>query len=198
MLRLFLPLLIPVVLLGYSFYNAGVYQQLQEYRGLQKQSTQAEQRLAELQAVSVSHRYDQKKYNDLLKDFADVTGLQLSAEHATSKGESTAQIARFVEAVTQGLRQQRFTHDERAYLVFKSITPGTRQVWEPFFSVDFELNLEGRFFALPDFMALLSVIADEQKVPISIGELRVQASDPWKNSGELSIVVPLRAYFHEP
>ena len=145
----------------------------------------------------MSFRYLKDDYAVLLSQFSEVTGLKMSSEEAVSRGESAGQVARFVEAVTEGLKDESFSSSERAYLEFKSVTPGERQVWEPFFSVDFELNLEGRFFALPDFLKLISVVAQEQQVPISIGELRVSAVSPVSNSGELSIVIPLRAYFLE-
>ncbi len=196
-MRYLVPCLLPLLLLGYSFFRAGVYDRYRDLQALKRDSLAAEQRFSEVQAVDVSFRYLKDDYAVLLSQFSEVTGLKMSSEEAVSRGESAGQVARFVEAVTEGLKDESFSSSERAYLEFKSVTPGQRQVWEPFFSVDFELNLEGRFFALPDFLKLISVVAQEQKVPISIGELRVSAVSPVSNSGELSIVIPLRAYFLE-
>ena len=196
-MRYLVPCLLPLLLLGYSFFRAGVYDRYRDLQALKRDSLAAEQRFSEVQAVDVSFRYLKDDYAVLLSQFSEVTGLKMSSEEAVSRGESAGQVARFVEAVTEGLKDESFSSSERAYLEFKSVTPGQRQVWEPFFSVDFELNLEGRFFAHPDFLKLISVVAQEQKVPISIGELRVSAVSPVSNSGELSIVIPLRAYFLE-
>ncbi|HIB65560.1 MAG TPA: hypothetical protein EYO33_10740 [Phycisphaerales bacterium] len=196
-MRYLVPFLLPLLLLGYSFFRAGVYDRYRDLQALKRDSLAAEQRFSEVQAVDVSFRYLKDDYAVLLSQFSEVTGLKMSSEEAVSRGESAGQVARFVEAVTEGLKDESFSSSERAYLEFKSVTPGERQVWEPFFSVDFELNLEGRFFALPDFLKLISVVAQEQQVPISIGELRVSAVSPVSNSGELSIVIPLRAYFLE-
>ena len=196
-MRYLVPFLLPLLLLGYSFFRAGVYDRYRDLQALKRDSLAAEQRFSEVQAVDVSFRYLKDDYAVLLSQFSEVTGLKMSSEEAVSRGESAGQVARFVEAVTEGLKDESFSSSERAYLEFKSVTPGERQVWEPFFSVDFELNLEGRFFARPDFLKLISVVAQEQQVPISIGELRVSAVSPVSNSGELSIVIPLRAYFLE-
>ena len=196
-MRYFVPFLLPLFLIGYSFFKAGIYDRYQDLQALRRDSREAEQRVSEMQAVDVSFRYLKDDYSILLLEFSEVTRLKMSSEEAVTRGESAGQVARFVEAVTQGLRDESFSSSERAYLVFKSVTPGQRQVWEPFFSVDFELNLEGRFFALPAFLKLISVVAQEQRVPISIGELRVSAVNQASNSGELSIVIPLRAYFLE-
>ena len=196
-MRSFLPVLLPLLLIGYSFFRAGVYDKYQDLQALRREIRVAEQKVSEMQAVDVSFRYLKEDYSVLLAEFSQVTGLKMESEEAVSRGESASQVARFVEAVTRGLREETFSSDESAYLVFRSVTPGQRQVWEPFFSVDFELNLQGRFFALPAFLKLISVIAEEQRVPISIGELRVSAGSRSANVGELTIVVPLRAYFLE-
>lgn len=165
---------------------------------MKAQKVASQSRLVELQAIAVASRIDEKKYADLVVEFADLAGLNLDSEYAVSKGEVSAQIARFVEAVTDGLREERFASGQHSnYLLFRSVTPGERQVIEPFLSVDFELNLEGRFFALPDFLNLLSEIAAEQRCAVSIGELRVARTDAQHNTGRLTITLPLRAYFLE-
>lgn len=194
----FFPILIPLALLCLSFWRAGLYEDYHQAKEIQAQRVASEARLVELQAIDVASRIDEQKYQGLVSDFAEITGLELDSEYAVSKGEVSAQLARFVQAVTLGLRQDRFAPTDRGhYLLFRSVTPGTRHVVEPFLWVDFELNLEGRFFALPAFLSLLSEIAQEQRCTISVGELKVARIDSNQNSGRLYITLPLRAYFLE-
>jgi hypothetical protein len=158
----------------------------------------AEARLIQLQAIDVASRIDEKKYSGLVSDFAQLTGLELESDSAVTKGEATAQVGRLVDSVIRSLKQEgALSRFQGSYLLFQSVTPGQRQVVGPFLSIDFELNLEGRFFALPEFLVLLSRIAREEQCTISVGELQVSSKVPGGRSGELQIVLPLRAYFLE-
>ena len=67
----------------------------------------------------------------------------------------------------------------------------------PFLVVNFEMNLEGKYLAMPLFLDSLSRIAREQKCPISVGGIKVSPVEPSSNSGVLDITIPLRAYFVE-
>jgi hypothetical protein len=194
----FFSIIIPLLLLSVSFWRAGIHSLYLESRMVQRRAVAAQSRLEALQALSVASRIDQKKYDDLVVEFADLTGLRLGTEFAVSKGEVSAQVARFVDAIVEGLREEQFSlAEEPNYLLFRSVAPGQRQALEPFLSVDFEINLEGRFFALPRFLLMLTRIAQEQKCAISIGELQVARASEFGNTGELSITLPLRAYFLE-
>lgn len=193
--RLF-ALLLPVVLLSISFWKAGLQDRYQEAVSLKRQANRAQSRLEELRATSVASKIDQKKYRALVQEFALLTGLDTTqGEKSVPRGEMTAQVGRLVDALTLELRSGSFSQSPDRYLNFRSVTPGERQVIEPFLFVDFELNWEGRFFALPEFLVLLSEIAEEQKCAISLGELQVVSTAEMGNAGSLSITLPLRAYF---
>ena len=192
-----LPVFLPLLLLCFSFWRAGLYEDYRMSREVRQELLAAESRLEELRAISVASRIDEQKYGSLAVEFASLTSLGLDRETAVSKGEVSAQVARFVEAVVAGLREERFAlADERSYLLFRSVTAGERRELSPFLSVDFELNLEGRFFALPEFLDLLSQIASRQSCAISVGELRLAPLESAPNTGRLLITLPLRAYFY--
>ena len=157
----------------------------------------AQEKLNELQAVSVAARDDEQKYQVLVDDFAELTGLRRGQENVLSKGEINSQISRLIDAVVEDLRRYEHTQTGERYLVYKGVTPGERVLVEPFVAVNFEMNLEGRFFAVPLFLDSLSRIAKEQKCAVSIGELKVSKLDPNSNTGVLRITIPLRAYFLE-
>ena len=195
----FLPLFLPLLLLAFSFWKAGLHTLYVEAQAVERRAVAAQSRLDTLQALSVASRIDSQKYENLVLEFSELTGLPLDSEYAVSKGEVSAQVARFVDAVVEGLHDEEFAGlvDERAYLLFQSVTPGQRQVVEPFLLVDFELNLKGRFFAVPRFLSLLSRIAADQRCAISIGVLEVARVSELANTGELVVTLPLRAYFLE-
>jgi hypothetical protein len=193
----YLPFLIPLILIGVSFWRAGVVQKYTESRLLQQRSVAAQEKLDELQAVSVAANIDDRKYQGLVVDFAELTGLNLDPENALSKGEVNSQISRLIDAVVTDLERYENAPTGERYLIYRGVTPGDRQVIEPFLAVDFEMNLEGRFFAVPLFLDSLSRIAKEQKCAISIGELKVSTAEPNSNTGVLLITIPLRAYFLE-
>jgi hypothetical protein len=195
--RKYLPFLIPVILIGLSFWRAGVVQRYSESRLLQKRSAAAQEKLTELQAVSVAANLDVQRYEGLVEDFSQLTGLNRGRENARSKGEINSQISRLIDAVVTDLRRYENSPTGERYLIYKGVTPGDRQVIEPFIAVSFEMNLEGRFFAVPLFLDSLSRIAKEQKCAISVGELNVSKLEQDSNTGVLRITIPLRAYFLE-
>lgn len=199
MLRSALPTALPLLLLCFSFWRAGLYEDYRSSRDVRHRLIAAESRLQELRGKDVANEFYKREHQKLTVEFAAVTGLGLDPETAVTKGEVSAQMARFVDAVIRGLKEERFAGaDERSYLLFLSVTPGERQdeALAPFLSVDFELNLEGRFFALPEFLGLLSRIAEDQRCAISIGELRLEPLKKAPNTGRLLIRLPLRAYFY--
>ena len=191
------PLLLPLFLISFSFWRTGVLERYSELNHLEKRSSAAQLKLDELRAISVAEKIYQKNYEELVLEFSELTGLSLDANFALSKGEVAGSLARFIEAVSEELRGEEYASSRGSYLFLKSVTPGQRQVIEPFLAVDFEMNLEGRFFALPRFFERLSYIAQNQKCSISVGELRVAPIYQDSNTGELAITLPLRVYFLE-
>ena len=191
------PLLLPLVLIFFSFWRTGLLERSTEFNLLQKRSSAAQLKLDELRAISVSEKYLQEKYFELEEEFSKLTGLDPDADIALSKGEVAGSLARFIQAVAEELRGEEYASETGTHLFLRSVTPGQRQVFEPFLAVDFEMNLEGRFFTLPRFLERLSLIAQDQKCSISVGELRVAPIYQDSNTGELAITLPLRVYFLE-
>lgn len=196
-LNRYLPFLIPIVLISLSFWRAGLVQSYSESQRLQERSAAARHKLDQLQALDVASKINDKEYQGLVYDFAQLTGLSLDRENALSKSEINTQVSQLINAVVSDLRRYEYAPTGERYLIYKGVTPGERQLIEPFVAVDFKINLEGRFFALPLFLDALSRIAREQKCAISIGELQVSTIDPNDNTGVLLITIPLRAYFLE-
>lgn len=191
------PLLLPLILISFSFWKTGVTERATELNLLQKRSHAAQLKLDELRAISVAEKIYQENYRGLVEEFSALTGLSLDVNFALSKGEVAGTLARFIEAVAEELRGEEYASERGTHLFLKSVTPGQRQVIEPFLAVDFEMNLEGRFFTLPKFLERLSHIAQSQKCSISVGELRVAPIFEDSNTGELAITLPLRVYFLE-
>lgn len=187
------PLLLPLLLLAISFWRAGVYDLHLRVRELQAESVVSQQRLDELRALSVAGGVAERNYEELVIEFADLTGLD-PGDETPSRGIVTGQVGRLVDAVVNDLQTGEYSTEEHP-LYFHSVTPGQRYQFPPFLAVDFELNLEGRFFALPGFLHRLSVITEEQRCAISVGEMVIVSADQAGNTGDLFIVIPLRAYF---
>jgi len=106
-----------------------------------------------------------------------------------------------VDAVVEAVRAQEasFEEAEPALLTFKSVTPGARSSMDRFLLVDFHLNLEGRFHALPQFLSelsrIVSRISKEENCAISFGrEISIASENPGGKSGYLLIKFPLRVY----
>lgn len=189
MRRLLLPLLLPLVLLGVSFWKAGVISRYYEVRELERKVTIAQARLDEARAVAW-------EYQGYVNEFADLTGLRLQeSEIMVTRSEVNAQLADLVDAITKELKSERYTTDEEAYLLLVGVTPGERQLLDPFLWIDFQVHLEGRFFALPQFMDRVSHLAKEKNCSVSIGELKMQPLQQEGGRGDLAITLPLRAYF---
>ena len=91
-MRYLVPCLLPLLLLGYSFFRAGVYDRYRDLQALKRDSLAAEQRFSEVQAVDVSFRYLKDDYAVLLSQFSEVTGLKMSSEEAVSRGERAGLI----------------------------------------------------------------------------------------------------------
>lgn len=197
MLRSALPISLCLLLLALSFVESGLLQDYRESVQVQRRLRAADERLEQVRGLSVAASLEERNYQALVSEFAELTKLG-DPEHTISKGEVAAQIAQFVAGVTKGLQEEPFVlSNEQTQLIFRSVSPGQRQELTPFLSVDFEINLEGRFFALGDFFSLLSRIAQEQQCAVSIGELQLTPVNDTSTPGRLLIKLPLRAYFYE-
>lgn len=196
-IHIFLPFLLPGLLIGFSFWRSGIVQRHFEAQLLQERSAAAQSKLEQLRAADVASTLDARAYESLLDDFSKLTGLDLRAENGASKGEVSAQLGRFIDTVVDDLNRFGYSETGEPYLIFKSVTPGKRQVIDRILAVDFEMNLEGKYLALPLFLDSLSRIAREQNCPVSVGGIRVMPVEPGSNSGVLKITIPLRAYFLE-
>lgn len=192
-----LPFLIPVALISISFWRSGVVQKYFEAQALQRRSVAAQSKLDQLRAVDVASNLNDREYKEMVKDFADLAGLSLDPETAPTKGEVSAKVGRLIDAVVADMDRFGSVQPEEPYLVFKGVQPGVSEAIPPFLVVNFEMNLEGKYLAMPLFLDSLSRIAREQKCPISVGGIRVSPVEPGSNSGVLDITIPLRAYFVE-
>lgn len=196
-MRSALPIALCLLLLALSFAQAGLLQDYQRARQVHRRLQSARARLEAVKAQSLAATLEERNYQALIEEFAEVTRLSERARRV-SKGEVDTQVAQLVDGVTRGLEEEPFaSSDEKTFLVFRSVSPGERQEFPPYLSVDFEINLEGRFFALPDFLALISHVAEEQQCTVSIGKLQLTPIPEAPIPGSLQIKLPLRAYFYE-
>lgn len=192
-----IPFFIPLLLITASFWRSGVVQKHFEAQALERRSLAAQSKLDQLRAVDVAHNDDNLEYKQMVKDFADLTGLSLDPENAPTKGEVSAKIGRLIDAVVADMDRFGRSQPDEPYLVFKGVKPGVSEEIPPFLVVDFEMNLEGKYLAMPLFLDSLSRIAREQRCPISVGGIQVSPVEPGSNTGILNITIPLRAYFVE-
>lgn len=189
--------LVPGSLIFLTWLLGGGYDLYQDSQHIDRELTYAESQLERLQALTVAAKIDQGKYSDLVEQFAANSGLHQSLQ-STSTEEVATRLAALVSAIEQGIRSAPYFAEAKTRLSFESVSPGERGSFSPFTFVEFEINLEGRFFAIPKLLDLLTRISLQQKCKVSVGTLQVQSLDPTGRSGELSIVLPIRAYFLEP
>lgn len=180
---------------------------IQEYREAQSTHQRllfAQARLRRVKDREIVAGQEERNYQNLIKEVSALTGLDRHT-NAVSKGESTVQASRFIDAAATALKSEEFQRlldlrevkqDER-FLQFKNVTPGRRQDLGSIAVVEFDLHLEGRFNPLPVFLKLLATIAEKDSRAMSIGELRLDLLQGAPDPGTLSITVPVRAYFYE-
>lgn len=193
----YLSFLLPCILVGFSFFRAGTLESYNELQLLTEQRVAAQTKLSELRAISVAANIDEKNYQNLVDDFTSLTGLALDEGSRISRSEVTAQVSQLVDLLKSELEVRRELFSARKSLVVKGLSPGDKDSFAPFSSTEFELILEGRFFALPDFLMLVSRLAEEQNCPISLGELEIKSDNESQNPSLLRITLPLRAYFSD-
>lgn len=185
--RLLIPLAVPLLLFSLGLVLDGVITRSQDLHRLERQRQHSQLRLEDLQAQAVAAREDARTYQGLLEEFESLVGLQ------QERGSASEQLAGFMGAVEAHF----LTEPAPQALHFVSVSPGSQHRFSPFVAVEFDLNLTGRFYALPRFLKQLSEIAQQQQCTVSVGVLQVQSSQRTAYTGELSITLPLRAYFRE-
>lgn len=196
-MRSVLPITLCLLLLTLSSVQTGLLADYQRARQVRRHLESARARLEAVKAQSLTATLEERNYQALIDEFAQVTRLSERARRVSPE-EVDTQVAQLVDGVTLGLEADPFaSSEEKAFLVFRSVSPGQRQEFPPYLSVDFEINLEGRFFALPDFLALVRRVAEEQQCTVSIGELHLTSISGAPVPGSLQIKLPLRAYFYE-
>lgn len=204
MLRSALPIVLCCLLVALSFARVGLIQEYREAQSTHRRLLFAQARLQRAKEREIVAGQQERNYKDLIREVAALTGLDHRTE-AVSKGESTVQASRFIDAAAVALKSEEFQRlldlrevkEDQRLLQFKNVTPGRRQEFPPFTSVEFEIHLEGRFQPLPVFLRLLATIAEKDNSAMSVGELRLDLLKGATDPGTLSITVPVRAYFYE-
>ncbi|MCA9779411.1 MAG: hypothetical protein KC800_21940, partial [Candidatus Eremiobacteraeota bacterium] len=118
------PFFIPLLLISASFWRSGVVQKHFEAQALERRSLAAQSKLDQLRAADVAHNDDNLEYKQMVKDFADLTGLSLDPENAPTKGEVSAKIGRLIDAVVADMDRFGRSQPDEPYLVFKGVKPG--------------------------------------------------------------------------
>lgn len=188
-----MPLTIPVLLFTIGTLFDGVLARTADLHRLELQRQHSQLRLEALQAQTVAARVGESSYPDLIEEFETIAGFR---GRATGDGDASAQLAAFVGAVEDHFLQKS-GFEEDLPLRFVSVSPGSEHSFPPFLAVEFDLNLKGRFHAIPGFLKRLSAISEEQACSVSVGVLRLSSGPKTWTTGELSITLPLRAYFRE-
>lgn len=196
--RTFFPLFWPALLLIFGWTADFLYLQQTDLLRLEARLTQRQQQLGALRARAVASRIEATEYRKLTNEFQSTTGLFASdpfRDPATVRG--TQHVALFIGAVESSLRNQASSDESIRRLQFLGVTPGPMERFSPFVSVEFAINLSGRFSEIPGFLDLLSEIGRRQKFSISVGSLSVRSLPSTDVTGQLSITLPVRAYFRE-
>ncbi len=196
--RTFFPLLWPAVLLLIGWTADFLYLQQTDLLRLEARLTQRQHQLGTLRARAVAFRIESTEYRNLVAEFQSTTGLFATdpfRDPGTVRG--TRHVAIFIGAVETALRNRSSIGETYGRLHFLGVTPGPMERFSPFVSVEFALNLSGRFSDIPGFLDLLSEIGRRQKFSISVGALSVRSLPSTGVTGQLSISLPVRAYFRE-
>lgn len=196
--RTFLPLVWLTLLVISPVFSDSFQEQVREHLSLSTLLKSRQANLDQLRAVTVAARIEGREYDALLDEFGALTGLRASDPfRAPSRGEpASIQVAALVRAVQEASLKD-VEPDAPAPIVLLSVTPGARQRLGPFSMTEYELNLEGRFHALPAFLDLLTQVGRHQRLAISIGSLRLLSRPDTSRTGMLSITLPVRAYVRD-
>lgn len=187
--RLIVPFTIPLFLFFLGAFLDGVVARHYDLQRLERQRQHAQFRLEGLQAQSVAARLDQEEYRALVAEFEELVGLQ------QARGDASDQLASLVGAVEQHFLDG--GGGPNSALSFVSVSPGSQARFSSFVAVEFDLNLTGRFYALPAFLNRLTEIGQERDCTVSVGVLSLSSGAQTASTGELNITLPLRAYFRE-
>lgn len=173
-------------------------QRRSEHALLDSQLKTKQATLDELRALAVAARIEGRESNALQDEFATLTGLRASDPFRDPAHEEPAsiQVAALVRAVQEASSKE-VGPDDPAPITLLSVTPGARQQLGPFLMTEFELNLVGRFRAIPAFLDLLTQVGHNRRLAISVGSLKLSSQADTQETGALSITLPVRAYFRE-
>lgn len=196
--RTFLPVIWPLLLLLLGFLLDPLLGQLEDHRQTAALLQEGRTRLEGLRAKTVAGRLDTLEYRELVAQFAALTNLQASDPFRDPgvKALGTVQVASLIDGLQRALSQP-LPPDQPERLEFLSVSPGVQQQISPFVTVEFALNLRGRFRAIPAFLDLLTNIGRSRNLAISVGALRIESTSETPTTGELTITLPVRAYFRE-
>lgn len=196
--RTLLPLAWSLLLVLSPLWGHSLRQRWNENSELKRQLQARQATLDQLRAVAVAARIEGREYDDLLLEFASLTGLRASDPFRDPAAEepSSIQVAALVRAVQEASWKESDS-DSPSPITLLSVTPGARQRLGPFLMTEFELNLEGRFHSLSDFLDLLTQVGRNRRLAISIGSLKLSSQPSTAGTGTLSITLPVRAYFRE-
>ncbi len=197
--RAVIPILWPILLLGASLIQAGLPEKIAEQRMLSAKLDNDLRRLEMLRAVMVSGRLEKREYESLLKEFAALTSLQSSDPFRDPNAGtmSSIQVASLITSIQEALSSP-VEEEDPPRLELISVSPVGQERIGPFVMMEFALNLQGRFRAIPSFLRMTAELARHRKLAISIGELHLDSSEIDPTTGEgLAISLPIRAYFHD-
>lgn len=169
-----------------------------EHAKLDSRLRASQRTLDQLRAVAVAARIEGRESSTLQEEFATLTGLRASDPFRSPTREEPAsiQVAALVRAVQEASSREGGP-DDPAPITLLSVTPGTRQQLGPFLMTEFELNLVGRFRAIPAFLDLLTQVGRNRRLAISVGSLKLSSQADTQETGILTITLPVRAYFRE-
>lgn len=195
--RTLLPILWPLLLLAAGAWFGGLRDRQAAQRAGEFRLLESRRHLEQLRARSVAGGIESREYEKLLKEFALLTALPASDpfRDPSTSPLTSVYVASLVSAVQEALRH---TLPGEELPEFLSVVPGRPERIGPFVMVEFGLNMRGRFRSLPAFFRLMGSLAQNRRLAISVGELRLDSSRLDPNTGEgLGITLILRAYFRE-
>ncbi len=193
-----LPLAWCLLLFLAPLWGSSFHQRWQEESTLRLRLTERQSTLDQLSATSVAARAEGREYESLLKEFTTLTQLKASDPFRDPQQDlpSSVQVAALVRAVQEASHQD-VAPGTPLPITLRSVTPGSNQRFGPFLMTEFELNLEGRFHALPAFLDLLTQVGQRRRLVVSVGSLSLSSRSDTERTGILSIKLPIRAYFRE-
>ena len=193
-----LPLAWCLLLFLAPLWGPSFLQRWQEASSLRLQLHERQSILDQLGATAVAARAEGREYESLLDEFAILTQLRASDPFRDPQQDlpSSVQVAALVRAVQEASHED-VEPGAPVPITLRSVTPGSKQRFGPFLMTEFELNLEGRFHALPAFLDLLTKVGQRRRLVVSVGSLSLSSRSDTERTGILTIKLPIRAYFRE-